>query len=50
MTESDLLIKIHLSLTVTNGLIGKLSGEAPKPVVYEEDAILSHNIAFWAKP
>jgi hypothetical protein len=46
MTESDLLIKIHLKLTVANVL---LLGEVPKPVVGEEDVILSHNIGFCAK-
>jgi hypothetical protein len=46
MTESHLLIKIHLNRTVANGL---LSGEVLKPVVCEEDVILSHNIGFWAK-
>ena len=46
MTESDLLIKIHLNLTAANGL---LSGEVLKPVVIEEDVILSHNIGFLGK-
>jgi len=46
MTEYGLLIKIHLNLIVANGL---LSGEVLKPVVNEEDVILSHNIEFWAK-
>jgi hypothetical protein len=45
MAECDLLIKIHLNLTVANGLLSVVL----KPVVNEGGVILSHNIGFWAK-